>query len=146
MRGIPFVLLLSLAACEEANQPTADAIPALVLQSIGYPDIEANNLFGASCAYASGKSMAPLVIAFADEAVMKIDGKIKRFQADSESEIVELGTRTRYVARNHTLRLTIDGAGKQGGGETVNFTGTLRLLDDRGGELFAAEGAVQCGN
>ena len=146
MRLIVFLLALPLAGCGEAEQTPTATTPALVLQSIGYPDIEANNLFGASCAYASGKSMAPLVIAFADEAVMKIDGKIKRFQADRDSEIVELGTRTRYVARNHTLRLTIEGEGKQGGVESVNFTGTLRLLDDAGGELFAAEGSVQCGS
>ena len=135
------LLLLMLAACGEAGETKAPG-PAVTPQPIGYPDIEANDLHGASCAYASGTSMAPLVIAFADEAVMKMDGEIQRFRVDGESEGAERGTRTRYLAEDRVLLLTIE----RTGGETVNFTGTVRLVDGAGAELFASSGAVQCGS
>ena len=135
------LFLLMLAACGEAGETKAPG-PAVTPQPIGYPDIEANDLHGASCAYASGTSMAPLVIAFADEAVMKIDGEIQRFRVDAESEGAERGTRTRYLAEDRVLLLTIE----RTGGETVNFTGTVRLVDGAGAELFASSGAVQCGS
>ena len=135
------LFLLMLAACGEAGETNAPG-PAVTPQPIGYPDIEANDLHGASCAYASGTSMAPLVIAFADEAVMKMDGEIQRFRVDAESEGAERGTRTRYLAEDRVLLLTIERTGAQ----TVNFTGTVRLVDGAGAELFASSGAVQCGS
>ena len=135
------LFLLMLAACGEAGQTNAPG-PAVTPQPIGYPEIEANDLHGASCAYASGTSMAPLVIAFADEAVMKLDGEIQRFRVDAESEGAERGTRTRYLAADRVLLLTIE----RTGAETVNFTGTVRLVDGAGAELFASSGAVQCGS
>ena len=135
------LLLLMLAACGEAGETKVPG-PTLTPQPIGYPDIEANDLHGASCAYASGTSMATLVIAFADEAVMKLDGEIQRFRVDAESEGAEHGTRTRYLAEDRVLLLTIDRTGAQ----TVNFTGTVRLVDGAGAELFANSGAVQCGS
>ena len=135
------LFLLMLAACGEAGETNAPG-PAVTPQPIGYPDIEANDLHGASCAYASGTSMAPMVIAFADEAVMKLDGEIQRFRVDAESEGAEHGTRTRYLAEDRVLLLTIERTGAQ----TVNFTGTVRLVDGAGAELFASSGAVQCGS
>ena len=135
------LFLLMLAACGEAGETKAPG-PAVTPQPIGYPDIEANDLHGASCAYASGTSMAPLVIAFADEAVMKMDGEIQRFRVDAESEGAERGTRTRYLAEDRALLLTIERTGAQ----TVSFTGTVRLVDGAGAELFASSGAVQCGS
>ena len=146
MRALALLLLLSVAACGEAEQAPVAAAPAARPEPIGYPDIEANGLFGVSCAYASGTSMAPLVIAFADEAVMKIDGQVQRFVVDAESEGAELGTRTRYLAEGLTLLLTIEGGGEQAGGVGANYTGSVRLVDDAGAELFATEGAVQCGS
>ena len=135
------LFLLMLAACGEAGETKAPG-PAVTPQPIGYPDIEANDLHGASCAYASGTSMAPLVIAFADEAVMTLDGEIQRFRVDAESEGAERGTGTRYLAEDRVLLLTIERTGAQ----TVNFTGTVRLVDGAGAELFASSGAVQCGS
>ena len=135
------LLLLMLAACGEAGETKVPG-PTLTPQPIGYPDIEANDLHGASCAYASGTSMAPLVIAFADEAVMKMEGEIQRFRVDAESEGAERGTRTRYLAADRVLLLTIE----RTGAETVNFTGPVRLVDGAGAELFASSGAVQCGS
>ena len=146
MRALVLLLLLSVAACGKAEETPAAPAQAVTPQPIGYPDIEAKGLHGASCAYASGASMAPLVIAFADEAVMKIDGQIQRFVVDAESEGAELGSRTRYLGEGRTLLLTIERGGEQAGGASANYTGSVRLVDDAGAELFATEGAVQCGS
>ena len=145
MRVAALALLLALSACGDGAETEVPG-PAVTPQPIGYPDIEANGLYGASCAYASGASMAPLVLAFAEEAVMKIDGQIQRFVVDAESEGAEIGTRTRYLAEGRTLLLTIEGGGEQAGSASANSTGTVRLVDDAGAELFATEGAVQCGS
>lgn len=145
MRVASLALLLALSACGDGAETEVPG-PAITPQPIGYPDIEANGLHGASCAYASGASMAPLVLAFAEEAVMKIDGQIQRFVVDAESEGAEIGTRTRYLAEGRTLLLTIEGGGEQAGRASANSTGTVRLVDDAGAELFATEGAVQCGS
>ena len=142
MRRLFLLLLPALLACgDTTGEPAAAVSP----QPIGYPDIEANELYGASCAYASGNSMAPIVIAFPDEAVMKIDGAIRRFRVDAESEGAQLGSNSRYLAQDRVLLLTIAGEGTPAGEETANFTGTVRLMDGAGAELFATEGTVQCG-
>jgi hypothetical protein len=142
MRRLFLLLVPALLACgDTAGEPAATVNP----QPIGYPDIEANGLHGASCAYASGTSMAPIVIAFADEAVMKIDGAIRRFRVDEESEGAQLESNSRYLAEDRVLLLTIAGEGTPAGEETANFTGTVRLIDGAGAELFASEGTFPCG-
>jgi hypothetical protein len=145
MRALACLLLLSVASCGEAEQPPA-AAHSVTPQPIGYPDIEANGLHGASCAYASGKSMAPVVIAFADDAVMKINGAIVRFKVDAESKGFGLGTSSRYLAPDRVLLLMIGGEGDRSGHETVNFDSTVRLLDGAGAVLFETVGTVQCGS
>jgi hypothetical protein len=145
MRALALLLLLVLAACSDADEADVPG-PTVTPQTIGYPDIEANELYGASCAYASGTSMAPIAIAFPEEAVMKIDGAIHRFRVDEESEGSQLGEDSRYLAQDRVLLLTIAGEGTPAGEETANFTGTVRLIDGAGAELFATEGTVQCGS
>jgi hypothetical protein len=133
-----------LLACGETEvEPSASSVTP---QAITYADIEANGLYGAGCAYASGTSMAPIVLAMTDEAVMKIDGQIQRFRVDPESEGAALGSDSRYLAEDRVLFLTVEGEGTPAGEETVNFTGSVRLLDGAGAELYATTGTVQCGS
>lgn len=141
MRTLAVLLLLALPACGEADEPEVRG-PTLTPQPIGYPDIEANGLYGASCAYASGTSMAPIVIAFPEEAVMKIGGQIHRFRFDAESEGAGTGQDSRYLAGNRVLLLTVEGDATQ----QENLTGSVRVLDDAGAEIFATAGTVQCGS
>lgn len=145
MRRLVLLLLCpALLGCGETEaEPPA---PSVTPQAITYADIEAHDLFGAGCAYASGNSMAPIVLALADEAVMKIAGQIHRFRVDPESESAVLGSGSRYLAADRVLFLTVEGEGKQVGEETVNFTGSVRLLDGAGAELYATTGTVQCGS
>lgn len=144
MRRLVLLLGPALLACGETEaEPPA---PPVSPQTISYADIEANDLFGAGCAYASGNSMAPIVLALADEAVMKIDGQIQRFRIDPESEGAALGSDSRYLAEDRVLFLTVEGEGTPAGEGTVNFTGSVRLIDGAGAELYATTGTVQCGS
>jgi hypothetical protein len=142
----PLVLLLCPTLLAFGETDTEVPGPAIVPQAITYRDIEANDLSGAGCAYASGTSMAPIVLANADQAAMKIGGQIQRFVVDSESEGAVLGSRTRYLAEDRVLYLTVEGEGTPARDETVNFTGSVRLLDGAGAELYATTGTVQCGS
>ena len=145
MRRLALLLCPALLACGgETDMESPEA--AVVPQTITYNDIEANNLFGAGCAYSSGTSIAPIVLAMADEAVMKIDGRIHRFQIDPESEGTRLVSRSRYLAEDRVLFLTVEGEGTPAGEETMNYTGSVHLLDGAGAELFTTTGTVQCGS
>ena len=143
-----FILLLipALMACQgETEGGSAPPTTTVTPRPIGYPDIEAHNLFGVGCAYASGTSMAPIVLTLGAEAVMKIDGEIHRFVLDPESEGAERAGDRRYLARGRTLHLSISGEGTPAGPETANFPGSVRLLDDAGAVLFETTGTAQCG-
>ena len=137
MRLFALFLLFLLPGCGDASEAEVPG-PKVTPQAITYSDIEANELYDAGCAYAAGTSMAPIVMAFPDEAVMKIDGEIRRFRVDAESEGSQLGDASRYLAPDRVLLLTI---ARQ---ETTSLTGTVRLIDGAGAELYASEGTVQC--
>jgi hypothetical protein len=144
MRLFALLLFPPLLACGETDTEVPG--PAIVPQAITYPDIEANDLFGAGCAYASGTSMAPIVLATKDQAAMKIGGQVQRFRVDQESEGAVLGSRTRYLAEDRVLYLSVEGEGTPAGDETVDFTGSVRLVDGAGADLYATTGTVQCGS
>ena len=146
MRTIAFPLLALLAACGGEPQAEQDAARiSLAPQPIGYPDIETNDLYGANCAYASGRSMAPIVIAFADEAVMKIDGQIRRFTLDPQCKEVRNGTGSRYLAGDRVLDLAVEGEGTQPGDGPPTFEGSVKVSNAAGQVLYETAGSVQCG-
>lgn len=145
MRRFALFLTPALFACDGvAERGAAPPTTAVTPQPIGYPDIEANDLHDAGCAYASGTSMAPIVLTLGTEAVMKIDGEIRRFVLDTESEGVEQAGDRRYLARKRTLHLSIEGEGTPAGPQTTSFPASVRLLDDAGAVLFETTGTAQC--
>ena len=146
MRRASLLLLPALLACGETPSGPDAPVSSVKPQAITYSDIEANNLHGAGCAFASGTSIAPIVMAAGDEAVMKIDGEIRRFRLDSESEGARSGTEARYLAEDRVLLLTIEGESAPGGEETANLTGSVRLVDGAGAVLHTSAGTVQCGS
>ena len=147
MRVMFLVGCALLGACS-GSPDKKDAAPtiSLIPQAITYPDIEANKLYGASCSYASGKSMAPIVIAFNDRAVMKVDGKIESFKLDPQCTVTRQGTGSRYLGDNRVLDLAIDGEGSKQGPESINYMGSVKLSDGDGNVLYQTDGAVQCGS
>lgn len=145
---------LSLPSCNseteepaETNAPktVANDIATIELQPILYPDIEANDLYGASCAYASGNSIAALVIAMQGAAFIKSGGEIITLSAKAASEELPYGSRAVYFNKDHTLRLKIEGEGEQDSPEVINYQGTAVLTDSNGGELQRFSGTAQCG-
>lgn len=146
MRWAAAIAVLGLAACQDepATEP-AVPVPSLAPQPIGYPDIEANDLHGPNCAYASGQSMAPIVMAFADEAVIKVDGEIRRFTLDPQCKEVRNGTGSRYLAEGQVLDLAVTGEAGPAGSGPARFEGTVRLTDADDRVLYETSGSVQCG-
>lgn len=148
MRRVVLALLPLLAACgnNASDQPSPGPM-SLPVQAITYQDIEANNLYGTACNYASGKSMGAIVIAENDGAAMKIGGKILRFKLDPQCKKLRFDTGSRYLAPGYVLDLTVEGEERQTGYETVNFErGTVKLSDEQGRVLYSTGGQVQCGS
>lgn len=146
MRRAVLLLALFVAACGAETAAPEPAAQPMLAQVITYPDIEANDLYGASCNYASGKSMGAVVVAENDGAAMKFDRQIKRFDLDPQCDKLPMGSGSRYLAPGYVLDLSVDGEAKQTGYETVDFEkGTVTLSDEEGNILYSTSGHVQCG-
>ena len=129
----------------EANDkppPPIDVTP----DPIGYPDMEANDLLGAACAYAPGTSMGARVIARETDAYMKIDGEMIRFAADPGSRELPAKTRSLYNAREYSLRLEVSDGNADGGGEAEYYEGSVFLRDRWSRVVYQGTGATNCGN
>ena len=107
-------------------------------------DIEAAKLTGPSCNYASGKSMAALVMAMNNEAVMKIGGQLKHFTLDPQCNKLEKGTGSRYVAPGYVLDLAVKKESRSEQAGKIGFQGSVKLSDDKGRVLYSTDGDVQC--
>lgn len=134
----------AVAMVEEANA-MAPPIDALVPEPILYPDIERNDIFGASCSYAPGTSLGARVIARQADAFMKVDGEIVRFAADPGARELPLGTRSLYNGRSYSLRLEISGDGIPAGEEVTEYEGTISLRDQWDRVIYSGTGGAQCG-
>jgi len=107
-------------------------------------DIEAAKLAGPSCNYASGKSMAAVVMAMNSEAVMKHGGELKRFTLDPQCDKLEKGTGSRYVAPGYVLDLAVNRESRSEQAGKVGFQGSVKLSDGKGRVLYSTAGDVQC--
>ncbi|ANU07944.1 hypothetical protein [Paraurantiacibacter namhicola] len=128
------------------NLALRGATNAVELQPILYPDIEANDLFGAGCNFASGKSMAAVVLAQSDYAAIKIDGEVLQLGPAEGTGELELGARDTYASEDYRLELALQGGGESSGYETVDFQGAVRLSDASGNPVYATTGTAQCGS
>jgi len=166
MRAVALLLALTfLAGCSDEQTPAEQAAEtarknALVEQGnaalpppepvipepITYPDIEEHDLSGAGCNFAPGTSFATRVIAHPEDAFVKVDGEIMRLAADPGASELPLGARSRYLGRTHELRLQLGGEGEQSGSETVDYEGTVTLLDRHGRLVYQGSGFAQCGS
>ena len=142
MRWLALAMLPLLVGCGESDKSTA--VPTLNAQPISYMDIETAKLSGPSCSYASGKSMAAVVMAMNSEAVMKIGGELKRFTLDPQCDKLEKGTGSRYVAPGYVLDLAVKQERRREHAGTIGFSGSVRLSDGKGRVLYATDGDVQC--
>lgn len=157
-------LLLALTACGDARtaeeQAAEDAalvervreandngppVEEVVPETIGYPDMEAHDLFGLACSYAPGTSMGVRVIAREADAYMKIDGEMIRFAADPGSRQLPANSRTLYNSRKYTLRLAVDDMVQEGEIEDATYEGTMWLYDRWERLIYTGAGTANCG-
>ena len=143
MRWFALALPLLLTACGATDKPHAATFD-LEAQPITYMDIEAAKLAGPSCNYASGKSMAALVMAMNNEAVMKIGGQLKHFTLDPQCNKLEKGTGSRYVAPGYVLDLAVKKESRSEQAGKIGFQGSVKLSDDKGKVVYSTDGDVQC--
>ena len=133
------------ALVEQANKvvpPLKQVTPEPIL----LPDIERYDLYGAACNYAPGTSLGTRVVARETDAYVKIDGEVFRLAADPGARELPLGTRSLYNGRQHVLRLGINGTGEQAGTESVNYEGSVTLLDVHDRVIYEGSGLAQCSN
>lgn len=115
-------------------------------ENIGFSDIEANDLFGAGCAFSPPNSMSVLTIAQPDRAYLKLDGKIIALAADKGSESLPLGAWTRYDGEKYQLSLSrAAGEGEASGAETVDYSGEMVVRDPQDRPVFQRSGTIRCG-
>ena len=166
MRALPIIALLVLAGCDESPMTPAEqraqderdiamvedanraAAKPIAPEPILYPDIEANNLYGTSCAFApSDGGLGAVMIGMTDEGYLKLDGDLVRLAADKGSPELPFGARGRYAGRAYAAELMVaPGEGKQMGAESVNYEGRLTVRDSGGTIVYDKPGTVQCGS
>lgn len=132
-----------IAQVEKANDSMGPLQP-VTPEPILYPDIERNDLFGASCNYAPGTSLGTRVVAREADAFMKIDGEIVRFAADPGSRELPQRTRSLYAARAYSLRLQLDGEGEPSAQGTTDYEGSVMVFDSHGRVVYEGTGIAQC--
>ncbi len=125
----------------EAGPPAEQVVP----ETIGYPDMEANDLLGLACSYAPGTSMGVRVIARETDAWMKIDGELVRFAADPGSRELPANSRTLYNGRKYSLRLDIGEPVAEGEIEDATYEGTMWLYDRWDRVVYTGSGTANCG-
>lgn len=161
--AFPALLMLTAACTEaplEAEQESENAamaervreannagppIEQVVPETIGYPEMEANDLLGLACSYAPGTSMGVRVIARESDAWMMIDGELLRFAADPGSRELPANSRTSYNGREYTLRLEIGDTVSEGEIEDTTYEGTIWLYDRYDRVVYTGSGPANCG-
>ncbi|WP_239805905.1 hypothetical protein [Croceicoccus hydrothermalis] len=128
---------------------THDTPPVMPIapERISYSDVEDNNLFGVSCAFAPGNGMAVMMMAMPDRAYMKLDGKIVSFAADKGSAAMPLGTWAQYDGREYAIRIAQpEGEAPQDGISRVSWNGSIAVVDGRNRPVYEESGTLQCGS
>ena len=133
-----------IAAVKAAQQPPPTPVTP---DTIGYPEIEKHDMFGAGCSFAPGQSIAAIALAQPARAFMKIDGEIETFAPDAGSGELPLGVRGKYTGGAWSFVLDIAaGEGKPSGSEGVNYPARFILRNDRDQIVYNATGTAQCGS
>lgn len=161
MRILVLVSLVALAACGEKEPTEAErqarvdaiekanegvAIP-IEPEKILYPDIEKNELFGASCAFApEGGGMGAVLIAMDGVAVMKYGNDIHQFAPDKGVQKGPQIAWTKYDGLQHSLNLGLGQRLGEGDGlATARYEARLTVRDGKDRVVYDAAGEAQCG-
>jgi len=133
---------------QERQGKTTDTPPPTFagLESISFPDIEENDLFGAGCSFIGTEDVgATLFIAMDDGGYFKTGGEVVTLAPDPDSRLLPYDARGIYSSETFWAELALTGEGTRRGSEVVDYDGALTLRDGEGGILFQGEGLVECG-
>lgn len=133
-----------IAAVERASIVPPDPVSP---QKIHYPDYEANDLFGAGCAFAPADAgVGAIALTRSEVAYLKLDGKIARLAADKGGAKAPYATWQKYDGKTHTIRLEFTlGDGEASGTQAVKYPVKLTIRNGRDQIVYQAEGFAQCG-
>jgi hypothetical protein len=145
------------SAAEQARQDAADIAAVNAAQvpppspvdpnTIGMPDIEKYDMFGAGCSFAPGTGIAAIALLQQKRGFMKIDGKVVPFAPDAGSGDLPLGAKGKYTAGAWSFVLDLASAeGKQSGSETINYPARFVLRNDHDQVVYQSDGTAQCGS
>ena len=134
-----------IAMVEKANRGTGIPIRP---QPILLPDMEANGLITAGCAFvAKNSGMGAVMLVRADAGYLKLDDTVTAYAADKGSKAQRYGTYSHYVGKEHAFELTFsDSPITRSGSGNSNFNGRLRVQDSKGNIVYDEKGTVQCGS
>lgn len=143
------ILMLALLACacsdqsSEADEASAQSIAP---QKILYPDIEANKLYGLSCAFVpEGGGIGAIALAMPDSGYLKLDGAIEKFEpanADQDIGPPEMS----FTGDSFAFTLGLDAeSARNRGNETIEYDARLTISKRQGSPIFEASGLAQCG-
>jgi hypothetical protein len=148
MRKVILVLSLLAAACGEQSSKVeqTSANNAIAPQKILYPDIEANELYGLSCAFVpDGGGIGAIALAMPGGGYLKLDGKIVKLEPANPDQ--DIGPpQMAFHGDEQSFTLSLDEASfRRDGIETATYDAQLSITDKGGGELYSASGMAQCG-
>ena len=133
-----------IAAVKSAQVPPPTPVEP---STIGMPDIEKFDMFGAGCNFAPGKSIGAIAMLQEKRAFMKIDDAVVVFAPDAGSGDLPLGTKGKYTANAWSFVLGLASEeGKQSGTETIDYPARLILRNDRDQIVYQSGGTAQCGS
>ncbi|WP_120715743.1 hypothetical protein [Tsuneonella amylolytica] len=157
--------LVLLASCgepevdpvEKARQDEADiaAVKAAEVpppvpvtpETIGAPDVERYDLYGAGCNFAPKGSIGAVAFAQPGRGYMKIDGKLVTFAPDIGSGTLPLGAKGKYTAGAWSFMLDLsEEEGEEAGSEVINYPAQFILRNDRDQVVYESPGIAQCGS
>ncbi|RDC59890.1 hypothetical protein HME9302_01087 [Alteripontixanthobacter maritimus] len=131
-----------------AEIEAASVVPAapLNLQPILYPDIEKNELYGASCAFAPGGSFGAVALAMEDAGYLKYEDTVQLLAPDAGSAEGPLGSREKYDGREYSFRLERTTADSESAGmDSVDYRARLVVRDGQDRIVYEQDGNAQCG-
>lgn len=133
-----------IAAVERASIVPPDPI---ALQKIHFPDYEANDLYGAGCAFApANEGLGALALTRSEVAYIKHDDKIVRLAADKGGTKAPYATWQKYDGKTHTILLEFaPDDGEASGAQAQKYPVNLTIRNGRDQIVYQAVGFAQCG-
>ena len=147
MRKAVLPLVVVLAACgEQSSKVEQTSANAVLPQKILYPDIEANELYGLSCAFVpEGGGIGAIALAMPEGGYLKLADKILKLEPANPDQPIG-PPQMAFRGKEQSFTLSLDEASfRRDGFETAIYDARLSITDKGGAQLYSASGMAQCG-